>query len=370
MHLSAEVTRGVRAIRRLLREQTCDLRGLDVPAFRRWLDERLAHWRHDPVFAQQRRIRDLRHAHPELRRLERERRRAAAADAAAPSFARLQALEQERGNAAKAITGLTAALHRATSTQRPALQRKLHDFQARRAALDAEQARLLRSSPERQALLRLDAELHQLRAALGLDREEASLNKLLKQQGRRSGRSGASFEQASREWTRTLIVPELTRGNVRVLSGVTLGAARVEFDQLVVRTMLDGPVEVLAVVEVKRNINDLAHGFLQRLENLAWLTGDTRGYDPQTYRTRHFRTGHFDREALHAEGQETFRFTRDSFRRFRRDAVGLIPDRLYFVTRTGPLWGLSAAALARLRHRVATEEETGGRTATRTCAGC
>ena len=54
---------------------------------------------------------------------------------------------------------------------------------------------------------------------------------------------------------------------------------------------------------------------------------------------------------------ETFCFARDSFRRFRRDpAADVILDRLYFITRPGTLWGVSAAMLARIGFRVATDE--------------
>ena len=50
------VTRGTRALGRLLGEHTCDLRGLDVAGFRRWLDAHLARWQTDPVFCQRCRI--------------------------------------------------------------------------------------------------------------------------------------------------------------------------------------------------------------------------------------------------------------------------------------------------------------------------
>src|SRR5207302_1512151 len=86
--------------------------------------------------------------------------------------------------------------------------------------------------------------LHQRRAATGLDREEAHLQKLLTAQGRRSGRGGASFEGLARTLTRSEIVPDLTRGDagrLRVLQGVTLGAARTELDFLVVRLSLPRP---------------------------------------------------------------------------------------------------------------------------------
>src|SRR5262249_2114226 len=128
-----------------------------------------------------------------------------------------------------------------------------------------------------------------------------------------------------------------------------------EFDQLVVRRPPGGrPVEVLAVVEAKRNINDLAHGFCRRQEDLAWLAGDGAGYDPQAYRTRHFPSGHFDRAAAHEQDGESFVFAPGSFRRIRRDAAtGRFLHRLYFITPAGPLWGVSTAALARIAHHVA-----------------
>jgi len=118
----------------------------------------------------------------------------------------------------------------------------------------------------------------------------------------------------------------------------------------------DQPVEVLAVVEVKRNINDLAHGFRQR-QNLAWLNGNTDKCDPGMYRTNRFRAGHFDGEALHRESDEVFRFARHSLRRFRSErATGLFLSRFYFITRPGTLWGVSSAALARISSRIATDQ--------------
>jgi hypothetical protein len=367
MSVPAPITRGVRPLRRLLRENDFDLRGVDLDGFRRWLAHHLARWRNDPVFAQRVRVRDLGRAHPGLRTLEQDYRRAARAEAASPQSPRLRELEKQLADTGKALAGLTAASQRAAPERRLALQQKLRAFQDRQQRLLDEQANLVQSSPTRQHLLRVHAELQQLRSSIGLDREEVCLEKLLTQQGRRSGRSGESFEQGALAATETVIVPDLLRGGesaesprrLRVLRGVTFGAARTEFDQLVVRLpRRDGrPVEVLAVVEAKRNINDLAHGFLRRQENLAWLTGDADAYDPALYRTQRFRSGHFDREAVHHQQGETFPFARTSFRRFRRDpASGLFLDRLFFITRPGTLWGVSAAALGRLGFRVATDE--------------
>jgi hypothetical protein len=359
------VHRGVHALRRLLAEQTLDLRCLDLPGFRAWLQRHLARWQNDPVFVQRCRIRDLRRAHPRLRVLEEARRQAADADEASPQSAVLRHLEWELRGADSALSGLTAALETATPEKRPAIEEKLNGFRARRQTLEQEQAAAVGSSPQRQALLRLDAELARLRSATGVDQEEARLAALVRRRGQRSGQSGQAFERQALALTRTTLLPEFARGEealrrLAVLQGVTLGAARTEFDQLVIRRPQGRgrPVRVLAVVEAKRNLNDLAHGFRRRQENLAWLTGDTAGYDPAAYRTRHFRSGQFDREAVHRQAGETFLFAPGSFALFHRDPVTrFFLERLGFISRPGPLWGVSGPALARLGSRVATDED-------------
>lgn len=366
MNTPVAVHRGVRVLRQLLREHTFDLRRLDVAGFRDWLNKQLVYWQHDPVFVQRVRIRDLRRSQPRLQALEAAHVRAVLADEAAPSFARLHELEQALFDTGKAIAGLTTALAAAPHTRQGPLQEKLAAFQSKQQELQEEQAQLLRASPRRQALLHCTAELERLRAELGLDRAEAQLEQLHKQQGRRSGHSGSTFEDIALTLTQTYIVPDLLASSnagasarTHILHGVTLGAARTEFDQLVVRRAREPeqPVEVLAMIEVKRNINDLAHGFRQRQDNLAWLTGDRTRYDPQTFRTGYFQSGHFDRPASHQHQGNTFVFTPASFRLFRRDAAtGLFLDRLCFITRVGTMWGMAAADLGRIGYRVATDE--------------
>jgi hypothetical protein len=362
-----EVARGVCALRRLLRDQTRDLRRLDLTAFRPWLDSHLARWQRDPVFLQRARIRDLRRRQPLLRSVENEHRLAAAAEAASPQCSRLRRLEQELIDTDKAVSGLTTAIQQATLERRPAVRQKLEAFLARQVALREEQRELILSSPERQTLVRIEAEWQQLRSGTGLDREEDRLDGLLKQQGRRFDHSGDSFEEQAFQLTQNCFLPDLLRGcpsgeavqRVRVLRGVTLGAARTEFDQLVIRQprRIGSAVEVLAVVEVKRNINDVAHGFRQRQENLAWLTGDESQYDAGLYRTGHFRSGHFDRHAIHEQDGEAFLFAPGSFRRLRRGpGADAFLDRLYLITRPGVLWGISTANLARIGYRVATDD--------------
>jgi hypothetical protein len=339
---------------------TLDLRTLDLAGFRRWLDLHRARWATDPVFMQRSRIRDLRRAHPELRRLEAECKRTQRADAESEHGPRLREIERQLFETGKAIAGLTDALDRSPAEKQAALTAKRDAFAVRRRELEEEWAALSQASPERQALLQAAAALEGLRAAIGLDREEARLNELLTSRGRGSGRAGTAFEDEALEIARTRILPVVAPdpAGVHLLRTVRLGAAGVELDIAIVRRPAgpDEPVEVLAVVEAKRNINDLAHGFLRRQIDLAWLTGDRSAYDPAEHRTGFFDEGHFDRPAVHWEDRQAFLFAPGSFRHFKRDESGYFRDGLYLVTRAGPVWGLSGAALARVAAAVSTDE--------------
>lgn len=343
------VARGADVLHAMLRERTTDLRHVELGEFRAWLGRQLPGWRLDPVFARRERIRDLRRAHPPLRALERERRRAARADADSPEGARLRQVEEELTGAVKAVEGLTGALEDADEGRRAALREKLDAFLARRAAVEAERDERIAASPERALLVRLDAELERLRHESGVGAEEARLDETMRAQGRRSGHAGGGFEAAALRAVREHLLPELGDGQLAVLTGVTLGTARTELDQVIVRG--SSPVEVLAVVEAKRNPNDVAHGFTRRQADLAWLSGDRAAYDAPRHVTRSFPTGHFDRAVAH----ERYIFDATSFRRFHPEN-GHILAGLYFVTRAAPLAGLSGAALGRLRHRAATDE--------------
>ena len=348
------VARGADVLGEVLRERTTDLRRVGLDEFRDWLLRQLPGWRLDPVFAQRERIRDVRRASPRLRVLERERRRAARADADSPEGARLRQVEEELRGVVSAVEGLTGALEDADEERRASLREKLDDFRARRAALDAERDERIAASPERALLMRLDAELERLRDESGVGAEEARLDEMMRAQGRRSGRAGGGFEAAALRAVHEHLLPELGDGPLTVLIGVTLGTARTELDQVIVRGSGETPVEVLAVVEAKRNPNDVAHGFTRRQADLAWLSGERAAYDPARHVTRHFPTGHFGR-AEHEEDGARFIFDPTSFRRFRPENGHYLAG-LYFVTRATPLAGLSGAALGRLRHRAATDE--------------
>jgi hypothetical protein len=356
----AGLIRDPQELRRRLGERTLDLRTLDLAGFRRWLDLQMARWQSDPVFVQRARIRDLRRVHPELRALDAAWQRATRANAASAAGARMAVLGRKLHNVGRAIAGLDAALTEAPPERRAGLAAKRADFLAQRLRLEEEQDELIQSSPEQQDLLRLAGDLRRSWEAIGLDREMVRLAGLLKDRGRGSGRAGTDFEQDALALTRRFILPELGADGLHVLRGVRLGAAGVELDLAVVRRAggPEQPVEVVAVVEVKRNINDLAHGFLRRQIDLAWLTGAKSAYDAAEHRTRQFPTGHFDRPAVHWQDAAAYLFGPASFRRFARDADnGYFLAGLYLVTRAGPVWGVSGAAQARISARIATDED-------------
>ena len=355
------VSRGVRTLRLLLREWNCDVRNLDPAEFRGWLARQLRAWRCDPVFRQRVRIRELRRAHPELRELERKLQGAVQADEAAPGFERRRQIERELCGVEKAIEGVSEAIDDAVLNRRKALRTKLAQFRAKRRSLVAERRALTRDSAEHHTRLRVARQLRDVRCASGIEHREMRLQSLLRARGRRGGRAGAAFEARAMAATRKFVFSDLKLGRadgVHVLTAVTLGAAKVEWDLLVVREETARlPVAVLAAVEAKRNINDLAHGFRRRQEDLAWLTGAVATEHLSTYRTRAFPSGRFDRDVVHVEDGNEFRFGPDSFRLFRRDpATGLFLERLYLVTRRGPLFGVASSVLARLSHRIASDE--------------
>src|SRR4051794_3686535 len=89
------VSCGAVALRRILRDQSFDLRGLDVVGFRAWLGRHLGRWQKDATFVQQVKIRDLRRAKPDLGEQERQVRQLTAVDAASPAFTHLTALERQ-----------------------------------------------------------------------------------------------------------------------------------------------------------------------------------------------------------------------------------------------------------------------------------
>ena len=322
----------------------------------------MARWQTDPVFIQRTRIRDLRRAHPELRRFEAKYRRAKEVQADGAVGTRMALLERQLYRANKAVAGLERAASEAVADRRTALEAKRDAFVVQRLRLERERVELTNSSSEHRQLIDATEALQQVRDAIGLVREEASLAAMLTERGRGSGKAGTAFEQQALTLTQRHILPDFEADPVglHVLRHVRLGAAGVELDFAIVhrRGGVDQPVDVLAIVEVKRNIDDLAHGFLRRQLDLTWLTGDASGYVPAEFRTGHFRSGHFDRPAAHWQDDQAFVFAPGSFHLFTRDPTsGYFLDRLHLLTRAGPIWGLSAATQSRIAARVSTDED-------------
>ena len=306
----------------------------------------------------------VRAAHPQVRAAEREARRARRTYEAATEFAAISALEKAADDAGKAVAGLADAAARAAGEERERLATKQQEFANRQAALRGELAAAIEASDARRALDRAAAAVDAGRADAGLPAMEAALREDQRGVGQESTRGGARFEEVAEAVIRAHLLPELAAacgcdtGELRILRGVTLGAAGIEVDHLVVhRPGGTDETVAMAVVEAKRNINDIAHGFLQRQQNLAWLTGDRAAYDVERTRTRSFPTGHFDRPAIHTQDGERFTLTARSFAGFRRDPeTGHFLSGLYFVTRPGWLWGVGSSAMTRLAHRASTDE--------------
>jgi hypothetical protein len=359
------IRRGPDELRRLLSEQTADVREMPVDRFRAWLRLRVEAWQRDPVFVQRCRVRDLRRAHPEIRAAENDERRARRVYERSPEHAELSRIEKALADAAKAIAGLSAAAAEAAEgAKHTELTAKRDAFATREHSLRREHDAAVRASDAHRALDAARQRLQGVRASTGLGALEDELRQPGLERGRRGGRQGARFEDVALAVTREHLLPELADacgcapGELRILRGVTLGASGIELDQVIVRhPSNDGEAQVVALVEAKRGINDVAHGFRQRQRDLAWLTGDRASYAADAFRTRTFPTGHFDRAAIHHDGGESIRIGPASFRRFTRDgASGFFLDGLYLVTRPGWLWGAGPAALTRLSHRVATDE--------------
>ncbi len=73
-------------------------------------------------------------------------------------------------------------------------------------------------------------------------------------------------------------------------------------------------------------------------------------------RTGRYADGHFTGTATHYENGEEFVIDQNSFRRFQPDpATGYFLNRLYFITTTSWLHGMSSDEMSRLQHRAATD---------------
>lgn len=358
--------RGSEAIKHLLRTKLHDVRDETPATFARWLHRHLRGWERDRVYKQRVRIREIRRSHPHLQTMEEERRAARADFEAAPEYQQHEKLRRQLSGFENAVAGLLHAYNRAEEeNERSRLLEKLSIYELSVADLGAEIESIRMESVAWQRLQKIVTRLADARAESNFDREILELAELQRNHGRSGGKSGSAFESLAADAVASFVLPELGADDGRseplVLRRVRLGSSRAEFDQLVVRAVDDPlePVVVEAAVEAKRNLNDLAHGFRNRVENLAWFSGRKDLYDPAHYRTSNFPDGHFDRPAVHVENGRRHIFTPASFDRFLgaqgEKRAETLPEGMYLVTRPGPLWGLGSGAIARLAHRVASD---------------
>lgn len=341
-------------LQRFLERNRINFTSLDLDGFRDWLRMQIEQASNQPLFTQRCRIREIRRRH--RRRLrDREKRLELATHAyeASETFDRVQYLSRELADIAKAIDGLTQA-----AEQRPELIPKLRDYREKHRVMEVEYRTLERSSPEKKRFHRAETSMQNLLRETGLAQAEDKLESIAIRQGNRSSAAGENFEEEASLASRQLIIPDLSRpGQAPVLlHGLTLGCARGEIDQMIVTRDGTSAVEVQAIVEAKKNINDLVHGFRVRQENLAWFTGDSTMYNSELYETQQFPTGHFDSPAIHQENGQSYFITSKSFSRFTVDPdVGYRLDSLYFMTRKRELVGVTMQELGRILHRVATD---------------
>lgn len=338
-----------------VKENFINLHEMSLGEFRDWLSARIGEAERHAEFRQRCVIRDLKSEHRRgLRDRETRLATARAAYEETSRSKRLAELARVTEDLGRAVEGLTQAV-----AEGRADPLKLKEFQSTLAKANREIDDLSARFPEKRRLDQTESSLATFSKKIGLTAAEESLQAMTTSHGHSATHAGTRFEAVSEVATRRFLVPEVstTPECAVILNGVTLGCARGEFDQVVVvRKAINDVVEVRAIVEAKRNINDLVHGFRQRQENLAWFVRDESGYDARLYRTEIYAAGHFDQVMSHQEGGETFRFDKSSFRRFEQaTSNGFRLGGLCFVTEERQLLGVTTAELGRILYRVATD---------------
>lgn len=345
------------ALQNFLKQNAIDLHHLSLEEFRDWLEARIAEAARHPLFQQRCRARDLRRQYKvPLRFREQQLKQAEEAYQANPRSAEIEELRETIYHMTNAVAGLSQAV-----AEERASSAKLAEYEKRQEIAVAQLEKLCTTTPAWHRLKQAQQSLEEFQRRIGLTQIEETIAKLNLKRGRHAGRSGRTFEQTASQLVRDAIGDARATGRlsadgrIELLHQVTLGNARGEFDQMVVTVpQPGGPVRVLAVVETKRNINDLVHGFRLRQENLAWLAGDSSGYAADLYRTRNFPEGHFTRATHHESGQ-LYHFDRDSFQQYASvDSSGYRLRGLWFVTRERPLLGATSSELGQIFHQVST----------------
>lgn len=332
---------------------------LNVSLFRDWIQKQIIREKNNSSFQQRIIIRDLKKKHLGLySKLQEELRKAEKAFNNHPNKEQLDKIEAGIDSSNKAIAGLKQFLEKNPSDEKR--KEKLNQFEVKLKKLQDEHHNLSEEMLEKNLFESAKKEWEEFQKRIGLIDEEKKLALLLKQQGQRKSFAGGQYENVSLETVKNFILPTISnrhnikQENLTILSNVTLGCARAEIDFLIVQKMPKKVVKVWGVVEVKKNINDIAGGFELRQENINWFSGMQEKYDPEMYRTKIFKKGHFDCEVTHEEHGELFLFSKNSFEELQKKEEYFL-ENLFFITNKRDLLGLRASESSVLSHRISTD---------------
>ncbi len=385
---------GLAVLQHYLNENPIVFDNFSVADFKNWLEKQIAYKQQDLAFLYRCQIRDLKKQHyTTLLTLQEKLDISWNAWQQSKNFTFLERLEKKKIGLQKAIEGLQQTIAESNDKKKEQCQKKHDEYQQELISLLEEEKRLLSETKEKIIWQNCQIELENFQQKVGITDIDEKLKQINRNIGHQSSEVGSNFEQCCYNVLCDYIIPLIasnTKG-IQILKQVKLGCSRAEFDYLLIQSkensfknlekekakqpISDGsniefassiefaeipadsikPVKVLAIIEAKRNPNDIASGFLMRQENLAWFTGDHSGYDPEIYRTKEFRQGHFDRPAYHIENNKEFLFTTESFCNFKRASNSNFMDNLFFITTQRPLLGVSIDEYARIMYHISTE---------------
>ncbi|MEM1009014.1 MAG: hypothetical protein AAGJ35_08400, partial [Myxococcota bacterium] len=358
---------GLRSLHNFLKRNAIQLRDMDLAQFTQWLRTQIERQKqHDSIYAQQWALRarkqELRDKYLPLREAYMQQEKLFSSSSIAQV---LEKLRHQIDGSQHAQEGIHQALVTMPLEKQDTLQEKKLFFVHKQQILTEVVEMIRNTVPEVGRTEQAREAFFSFCDQHGIAQAEAAIKAAQQDSGQKRSKSGSSFEDQVYPLVQGVIVPHLLRkpqcstlpNNVHILSGVKLGSARAEIDYMVVRQAApQKPVKVLAVVEVKRDPNDIGHGFHQRQETLAWFRGDTQHYDPQEWRTKVYNTGHFDQPATHREHDQTYLFQPESFGFFERDVASQwYLKRLYFIAQKRRLQGLAASEKALLLQRVVNQ---------------
>ena len=253
------------------------------------------------------------------------------------------------------------------------------------------------STPSYAVYLALQNELDQLHESIGLTKAVQRSSASVRYEGHGRTLRGRRFEDFAESITpaiiehvsrRHSIPPEslFCLRNVKLGMASTLGSTA-EMDCLIcfedtsqLKARHGVYVKVAGVVEVKKNCDDLGDAFLGYQTPLHWLCGNVRFYKSSDFVTRHFTSGHFDREITHnlRDDSNTYIFTKDSFSLLTKRRIGRLtgfnssedgvsatstqPEQeyfledLYFITMMMDIEGVSSKASSWCASKIGDEE--------------